>query len=317
MIMVGAAGAAAPESPSRSLLRSLSSRLIEIPEEPSSSSAQTNPTESDPLNPTPAARQRNRQYFQQHSRSVAQTALFRHFACSLCLLAIIMLVIFGVGIYFYIRGWIVYTQHGGKPCDQPLAIWLILQLLMPLLTIFGGRGVFGQLLRIVPLFLAILGFIWLTHAKTCPETNPELYWFVRAYLIFIAAVWLFWFTLTVVVASVFIYGMTHGWFETNEGASADTVDKIETVEYDPELFADPKVPGDSRPDGECCCCMENFSKEKEIKRTKCLHYFHTDCLRKWLKNAKSCPLCRSDLEASVNDQGEDIESGGAGGGEKK
>lgn len=239
---------------------------------------------------------------------MAQNALTRHFQCLMLLLLVAILVIAGTGLYFYFRGWQVYNEFGEKECDQPLKTWLEMMLFLPLIQILLGSS------RFLPsgffpgayIGLWVLGHVWMKGCKTCQETNPELFEFVAAYLFFIAAVWIFWFTVTIVFVFVFVYALMNGWFETNDAAAPDVVAKIETVAYDPSLFADPKVPGDQRPDGECCCCCEQFGPEKEIKRTKCLHYFHTDCLQKWLKNAKTCPLCRSDLEASVAG---DVESG--------
>merc|ERR1719197_992195 len=92
----------------------------------------------------------------------------------------------------------------------------------------------------------------------------------------------------------------HGWFDELNGASPEVIAKIETVPYKSELFVqgDEEAKGDKAPD-ECCICMEKFSEKGVIKRTGCQHYFHEECLGKWLKTQVTCPLCRNDLEKEV------------------
>ena len=43
---------------------------------------------------------------------------------------------------------------------------------------------------------------------------------------------------------------------------------------------------------ECTTCLESFTSKCDISTTPCGHVFHTECMRKWLKNEKSCPQCR-------------------------
>eukprot|EP00928_Gymnodinium_smaydae_P042286 TRINITY_DN28494_c0_g1_i1.p2 TRINITY_DN28494_c0_g1~~TRINITY_DN28494_c0_g1_i1.p2 ORF type:complete len:227 (+),score=46.93 TRINITY_DN28494_c0_g1_i1:310-990(+) len=48
----------------------------------------------------------------------------------------------------------------------------------------------------------------------------------------------------------------------------------------------------------CCCCMERFGVEKPIVATPCNHFMHECCLQDWLKLARTCPLCRYDLDSA-------------------
>ncbi|WRX17067.1 zinc finger protein [Theobroma cacao] len=51
----------------------------------------------------------------------------------------------------------------------------------------------------------------------------------------------------------------------------------------------------SRPnDDTCTICLSDY-KAKEIIRTipDCDHYFHADCIDKWLRLNASCPVCRN------------------------
>lgn len=43
----------------------------------------------------------------------------------------------------------------------------------------------------------------------------------------------------------------------------------------------------------CSICFDEEIKTSFTK-TKCNHYFHSHCLRKWCKEKKTCPICRFD-----------------------
>lgn len=42
---------------------------------------------------------------------------------------------------------------------------------------------------------------------------------------------------------------------------------------------------------ECSICLDNIS-ENAVKCCQCGHCFHEECIKRWLKNNSTCPLCR-------------------------
>merc|ERR1719146_603485 len=92
-----------------------------------------------------------------------------------------------------------------------------------------------------------------------------------------------------------------GRIKNYRAAREDTLSLLQRIEYSPDLFADSSDPNDSRPSGECCCCCENFNAERTIVRTPCEHYYHLECLGEWLKLAKTCPICRCDLDVATEE----------------
>ncbi|XP_019155347.1 PREDICTED: uncharacterized protein LOC109152215 [Ipomoea nil] len=46
--------------------------------------------------------------------------------------------------------------------------------------------------------------------------------------------------------------------------------------------------------GECCnVCLEDFEGEEVITQlAMCLHKFHNECIAKWLRRSRTCPICR-------------------------
>jgi hypothetical protein len=61
---------------------------------------------------------------------------------------------------------------------------------------------------------------------------------------------------------------------------------------------------DSTADGsifprECCICMEAFRSQDVIVETNCRHMFHKNCCREWLRQARTCPVCRDDIPSAL------------------
>ena len=45
----------------------------------------------------------------------------------------------------------------------------------------------------------------------------------------------------------------------------------------------------------CIVCLDNVIFEEDLFITKCSHSFHRNCFHIWIKNNKSCPLCKNDF----------------------
>jgi hypothetical protein len=53
--------------------------------------------------------------------------------------------------------------------------------------------------------------------------------------------------------------------------------------------------------GECHVCLDGFTLGETKVILKCKHYFHKDCIYKWLCYEKTnCPICRYDVRESLN-----------------
>lgn len=244
----------------------------------------------------------NRQRFQQNQEREALNIV--RSPAFICLTLSVLLILMVVWWTFYITGWSTWLNHNDKPCDQPLASWLLTVLILPILLWCLSSKELAWLRFFVVLLtsIALIAGVYLFfQSETCADTNPDLYVFVKQYLIFLVIWHITWQLLWCVFVAVLIYGLVNGWFdEMLHGASPETINNIETVAFDPSLFAQEGVPDDNRPAPECCVCTELFDANRPIKRTPCQHFFHADCLENWLKRSKTCPLCRSDLEESTS-----------------
>jgi hypothetical protein len=52
----------------------------------------------------------------------------------------------------------------------------------------------------------------------------------------------------------------------------------------------------SNPSKSCNICLEDFKRAEKLLQVKsCKHVFHTDCIEKWLKENRTCPVCRATI----------------------
>ena len=43
----------------------------------------------------------------------------------------------------------------------------------------------------------------------------------------------------------------------------------------------------------CLICLDNYSISEKISYLPCFHYFHSSCIKNWLKIKCRCPLCNN------------------------
>merc|ERR1711865_431798 len=112
------------------------------------------------------------------------------------LMVLLFLVFFGIvvaAIVIYFTGWMVWSKSRDKPCDQPLQWWLFAMLLIPIIQCQLSTHIDERPKRLQALIMPTLlgcGIYMLMKCKTCSETNPSLYHFVKMYLVFQSCLWL-------------------------------------------------------------------------------------------------------------------------------
>lgn len=256
-------------------------------------------------------REVSQQQFRQAQQEAAQNALME----TGWLTWIIVILAFGVFLFWFfvnVKSWYILFVYYDAPCDQPLGDWLLVKLSLDVVSsAIQQRPRTGESPRPLTWFILglqnawlVLGFHWCGECRSCQGSSPELFNWVQFLVIFGTVVTLLLMLLPVLFymsVILLVYLIGSGRLANKRAAREDTLSLLERVEYSPDLFANGSNPDDDRPSGDCCCCCEDFNADKAILRTPCAHYFHEECLAQWLKLAKTCPICRQDLDQATED----------------
>ncbi|CAF0934082.1 unnamed protein product [Adineta ricciae] len=73
--------------------------------------------------------------------------------------------------------------------------------------------------------------------------------------------------------------------ETPVGLSEEDIKRIPKVTYK-------KSSKSKANDDKCAICLSNYKTGETLKRLRCDHFFHSDCIDPWLKTSVQCPICR-------------------------
>lgn len=67
-------------------------------------------------------------------------------------------------------------------------------------------------------------------------------------------------------------------------------------EKNPTICYSEKLRQQSRDQFACAVCLSEFLEGESIRKLKCKHTFHRDCLDIWLQQClATCPLCRTEV----------------------
>jgi E3 ubiquitin-protein ligase RNF139 len=88
------------------------------------------------------------------------------------------------------------------------------------------------------------------------------------------------------------------WIPVQEGRRI--FQRIRTTRNELDRFADAteeQLENKRNEDEPCSICLLEFMSSAKI--TPCEHYFHYDCLAKWLYKTTNCPYCRAECVQNV------------------
>ena len=49
----------------------------------------------------------------------------------------------------------------------------------------------------------------------------------------------------------------------------------------------------------CLICLENFQIGENSITLPCIHIFHSECIKKWMKSKNACPICKSKIHSNI------------------
>jgi len=45
----------------------------------------------------------------------------------------------------------------------------------------------------------------------------------------------------------------------------------------------------------CCICFDDYKDNERVRTLPCLHFFHMECIDRWLIKSQTCPICKVDI----------------------
>jgi hypothetical protein len=161
-----------------------------------------------------------------------------------------------------------------------------------------------RFLHAVYLGWIILGSIWLSDARTCPATSPLLFRMsVILVLVYFAFLMLPLVLITLIICCLplfirFLVNYAERIRRQERAAAPEIVEQLPVVQFDMSQAQDFGYEAeDDTPI--CTICLSQYEPSEEIRKLPCGHHFHRVCVDQWLLFFdKSCPQCRSDVDAS-------------------
>lgn len=169
-----------------------------------------------------------------------------------------------------------FTQDPAEPRPVPMRIW-----------------VYDILVRcVLPWVWNCLGIHWVLAdvavESPCKASAPGFFAAARVYTIFVVAFSLVAFLGMLGITTVLRYAMRRGLLKTKKGADPQVIESCKVV---------PLSEMDLQEHPSCSICLEDYCEAEPIVSLGCEHCFHKQCLKNWLQMDRTCPLCRSDVEA--------------------
>lgn len=250
----------------------------------------------------------------------------------------IVALIFSLLLFGILVCWVILTSAYvisiDKPCDVPLKAYYWLATLQIILDVFRSdimRCIFrwdansNQRIpcRVITYNAAYLVYaFWVLHLgimsvfvnkdATCQSTAPELYNTSIFFVGFSIAAWTtiilgyllpFCIVATLLTLNGYIptsdslgNGTAGPVFPTPMGAPPGCINELRRVKLEDLATESSK---------ECCICMEQFCTSDMIVETQCEHRYHKHCLADWLRQARTCPVCRKDIVPTAAREGEE------------
>ncbi|CAF2715165.1 unnamed protein product [Rotaria sp. Silwood2] len=69
------------------------------------------------------------------------------------------------------------------------------------------------------------------------------------------------------------------------GLCDNDIERLPTMTYR-------KTSKSSSTDEKCAICLSEYKTGETVKRLRCKHFFHPECIDPWLKTSTQCPICR-------------------------
>ncbi|KAJ4951346.1 hypothetical protein NE237_028178 [Protea cynaroides] len=166
----------------------------------------------------------------------------------------------------------------------------------------------------------VVGNVWIFGGHSSSSESPNLYRLCIVFLTFSCIGYAMPFILCATICCclpciISILGFREDLTQTR-GASPESINALPTYKFkskktgngdDREINSEGVGDGGvlaagtdkeriiSGEDAVCCICLAKFADNDELRELPCSHFFHTECVDKWLKINALCPLCKYEV----------------------
>lgn len=157
------------------------------------------------------------------------------------------------------------------------------------------------ILRHLNQFSYLVLFVWgcfliTNKISDCDHINPRLFQFCQI-LLYISFIYIFMPLMILIIVCFFIPFLLiiTLCFKKIEkiGCEKNVISVLERKEFDEKIYFE---------HDECIICKANFEKSEKLIILPCnkKHYFHENCVEKWLEINSLCPICRTNINKNSN-----------------
>lgn len=164
----------------------------------------------------------------------------------------------------------------------------------------------------------VVGNVWLFGGRTSASDAPNLYRLCIILLTFSCIGYAMPFILCAMICCclpciISIMGLREEMVVTR-GASTESINALPTYKFKAkriQIADESEIDSDgeggvvgagtdkerliSAEDAVCCICLAKYVDNDDLRELPCKHFFHTDCVDKWLKINALCPLCKKEV----------------------
>ncbi|KAK8962238.1 E3 ubiquitin-protein ligase [Platanthera guangdongensis] len=169
----------------------------------------------------------------------------------------------------------------------------------------------------------VVGNVWIFGGHSSASDAPNLYRLCLAFLTFSCIGYAMPFVLCVIICCclpciISVMGLREDMVQTR-GATTESINSLPVYKFKAKrrrsaaeremnlegeggilVAGTDKEQTISAEDAECCICLAKYEDNDDIRELPCHHFFHLECINKWLKINTLCPLCKAEVTPTVS-----------------
>ncbi|KAG8381880.1 hypothetical protein BUALT_Bualt05G0018800 [Buddleja alternifolia] len=169
----------------------------------------------------------------------------------------------------------------------------------------------------------VVGNVWIFGGQSSSSVAPNLYRLCIVFLAFSCIGYAMPFILCTTICCclpciISVLGFRED-FPQNRGATQESINSMPTYKFKMKKHKNGNDKANSSDAGEggivaagtekeraisgedavCCICLTPYVNNDELRELPCSHFFHKECVDKWLKINATCPLCKAEVGETI------------------